>query len=152
VVGVDGTGLTLAHEDGQPRWVAVSDAAMELLEQIQHDFGEGPCLAAFAEDWTGPGTTSMSGSGPPTSATTLPTSASGSPTNATTSPTNATAMPTRATEPPAIPNSAVGGTGRQQGTSCRARMAGCDVGRHPERGAVRLSPGEQTVGAASTKE
>jgi hypothetical protein len=50
VVGVDGTGLTLVHEDGQPRWVAVSDAAMELLEQIQHDFGEGPCLAAFAQD------------------------------------------------------------------------------------------------------
>ena len=25
VVGVDGTGLTLAHEDGRPRWVAVSD-------------------------------------------------------------------------------------------------------------------------------
>jgi signal transduction protein with GAF and PtsI domain len=50
VVGVDGTGLTLAHEDGRPRWVAVSDAAMELLEEVQHDFGEGPCLAAFAED------------------------------------------------------------------------------------------------------
>jgi GAF domain-containing protein len=50
VVGVDGTGLTLAHEDGQSRWVAVSDAAMELLEQVQHDLGEGPCLAAFAED------------------------------------------------------------------------------------------------------
>jgi GAF domain-containing protein len=50
VVGVDGTGLTLAYEDGRPRWVAVSDAAMELLEQVQHDFGEGPCLAAFAED------------------------------------------------------------------------------------------------------
>jgi len=50
VVGVDGTGLTLAHEDGQPRWVAVSDAAMELLEQVQHDFGEGPCLLAYAED------------------------------------------------------------------------------------------------------
>ena len=50
VVGVDGTGLTLAHEDGRPRWVAVSDAAMELLEQVQHDFGEGPCLAAYAED------------------------------------------------------------------------------------------------------
>jgi hypothetical protein len=41
VVGVDGTGLTLVHEDGRPRWVAVSDAAMELLEQIQHDVGEG---------------------------------------------------------------------------------------------------------------
>jgi ANTAR domain-containing protein/GAF domain-containing protein len=50
VVGVDGTGLTLAHEDGRPRWVAVSDAAMELLEQIQHDFGEGPSLVAYAED------------------------------------------------------------------------------------------------------
>src|SRR4029453_4644846 len=49
VGGVDGTGLSLAPEDGQPRWVAVSDAAMELLEQVQHDFGEGPCLAAFAE-------------------------------------------------------------------------------------------------------
>ena len=23
---------------------------MELLEQVQHDFGEGPCLAAFAQD------------------------------------------------------------------------------------------------------
>ncbi|MDF2745295.1 MAG: transcription antitermination regulator [Actinomycetia bacterium] len=50
VVGVDGTGVTLAHEDGRPRWVAVSDAAMELPEQVQHDLGEGPCLAAFAED------------------------------------------------------------------------------------------------------
>ena len=50
VVGVDGAGMTLAHEHGPPRWVAVSDAAMELLEQAQHDFGEGPCLLAYAED------------------------------------------------------------------------------------------------------
>ena len=50
VVGVDGTGLTLTSEDGQPRWVAATDAAMQLLEEVQHDFGEGPCLAAFAED------------------------------------------------------------------------------------------------------
>jgi GAF domain-containing protein len=50
VVRVDGAGLTLVHEDGRPRWVAVSDAAMELLEEIQHDFGEGPCVAAYAED------------------------------------------------------------------------------------------------------
>jgi GAF domain-containing protein len=50
VVRVDGAGLTLVHEDGRPQWVAVSDAAMELLEQIQHDFREGPCLAAYAED------------------------------------------------------------------------------------------------------
>jgi ANTAR domain len=32
----------LVHEDGLPRWVAATDAAMELLAQIQHDFGEGP--------------------------------------------------------------------------------------------------------------
>jgi hypothetical protein len=50
VVGVDGTGLTLTCEDGLPRWVAVSDAAMQLLEEVQHDLGEGPCLVAFAED------------------------------------------------------------------------------------------------------
>ena len=50
VVGVDGTGLTLTSEDGQPRWVATTDAAMQLLEEVQHDFGEGPCLAAFTED------------------------------------------------------------------------------------------------------
>jgi GAF domain-containing protein len=50
VVGVDGSGLTLAHEDGLSRWVAVSDAAMELLEQVQFAFGEGPCLLAYTED------------------------------------------------------------------------------------------------------
>src|SRR5215218_5429705 len=50
VVEVDGAGLTLAHEDGPPRWVATTDRAMELLEQIQRDFGEGPCLVAYAED------------------------------------------------------------------------------------------------------
>jgi ANTAR domain-containing protein/GAF domain-containing protein len=50
VVGADGTGLTLTCEDGQPRWVATTDAAMQLLEEVQHDFGEGPCLLAYAED------------------------------------------------------------------------------------------------------
>jgi GAF domain-containing protein len=50
VVGVDGTGLTLTCEDGLPRWVAATDAAMRLLEEVQHDFSEGPCLAAFTED------------------------------------------------------------------------------------------------------
>jgi GAF domain-containing protein len=52
VVGVDGTGLTLVHEDGLPKWVAVTDAAMQLLEEVQHDFGQGPCLLAYAEDRT----------------------------------------------------------------------------------------------------
>jgi hypothetical protein len=30
--------------------VAATDAAMELLEQVHHDMGEGPCVVAFAED------------------------------------------------------------------------------------------------------
>jgi ANTAR domain/GAF domain len=47
---VDGAGLTLVHADGPPRWVAATDAAMELLEQVQHDFAEGPCLQAYTED------------------------------------------------------------------------------------------------------
>ena len=47
---VDGVGLTVVHEDGPPRWVAATDAAMELLEQVQHDFGEGPCLQAYSQD------------------------------------------------------------------------------------------------------
>jgi hypothetical protein len=32
--------------------VAVTDAAMQLLEEVQHDFGEGPYLLAYAEDRT----------------------------------------------------------------------------------------------------
>ena len=50
VLEVDGAGLTLVHEDGPPRWVAATDAAMELLEEVQHDFGEGPYLQAYAQD------------------------------------------------------------------------------------------------------
>jgi GAF domain-containing protein len=50
VVRVDGAGLTLAHQGGAPRWVAVSDAAMELLEQVQQDVADGPCVAAWAQD------------------------------------------------------------------------------------------------------
>jgi hypothetical protein len=34
VVGVDGTGLTLVHDDGPPRGVAITDAAMQLLEEV----------------------------------------------------------------------------------------------------------------------
>jgi GAF domain-containing protein len=50
VLGVDGAGLTLVHEDDPPGWVAATDAAMELLEQVQHDFEEGPYLQAYAQD------------------------------------------------------------------------------------------------------
>jgi len=37
ILEVDGAGLTLVQEDGRPRWVAATDAAMELLQQIQHE-------------------------------------------------------------------------------------------------------------------
>jgi GAF domain-containing protein len=50
LLAVDGAGLTLVHVDGPPRWVAATDAAMELLEQVQHDFGEGPSLEAYTHD------------------------------------------------------------------------------------------------------
>jgi GAF domain-containing protein len=50
ILEVDGAGLTLVQEDGPPRWVAATDAAMELLQQVQHDFGEGPYLQAYAQD------------------------------------------------------------------------------------------------------
>jgi hypothetical protein len=50
VLEVDGAGLTLVHADGPPRWVAATDAAMELLAQVQHDFGEGPYLQAYTQD------------------------------------------------------------------------------------------------------
>ncbi|HEY6709551.1 MAG TPA: GAF and ANTAR domain-containing protein [Actinomycetota bacterium] len=50
VLEVDGAGLTLIHENGPPRWVAATDAAMELLERVQHDFGEGPYLEAYDQD------------------------------------------------------------------------------------------------------
>jgi len=50
ILEVDGAGLTLVQEDGPPRWVAATDAAMELLQQVQHDFGEGPYLQAYTQD------------------------------------------------------------------------------------------------------
>jgi GAF domain-containing protein len=50
ILEVDGAGLTLVQEDGPPRWVAATDAAMELLAQVQHEFGEGPYLQAYTQD------------------------------------------------------------------------------------------------------
>jgi GAF domain-containing protein len=50
VLEVDGAGLTLVHADGPPRWVAATDAAMELLVEVQRDFGDGPYLQAYAQD------------------------------------------------------------------------------------------------------
>jgi GAF domain-containing protein len=48
--GVDGAGLMLADEEGALHWVTVTNPDAQLLEQVQGEFGEGPCLIAFGED------------------------------------------------------------------------------------------------------
>jgi hypothetical protein len=65
---VDGAGLTLVHADGPPRWVAATDAAMELLAQVQHDFGEGPIcrpMPRTGRSWSRTWGPRRSGSGSP---------------------------------------------------------------------------------------
>jgi GAF domain-containing protein len=47
---VDGAGLMLLGEDGNLRYVAASDAPGRMLESLQEQFGEGPCVDAFLED------------------------------------------------------------------------------------------------------
>jgi GAF domain-containing protein len=39
----------LAGEDGQPGSLVTTDAVAELLEQVQQDLEEGPCVAAYTE-------------------------------------------------------------------------------------------------------
>jgi hypothetical protein len=81
----------LAIEDARVR--AAEARAREAVHALQ---AGRPSWPDAAPPWTGPRTTWMRGSGPPTSATT--------------SPTNASASPTRATGPQTTPSSAVGGT------------------------------------------
>ncbi|HEY2960430.1 MAG TPA: GAF and ANTAR domain-containing protein [Actinomycetota bacterium] len=45
--GVDGAGLMLLATDDHLRYVAASDERGRLLEKIQEQVGEGPCLVAF---------------------------------------------------------------------------------------------------------
>ena len=47
---VDGAGLMLLGEDGSLRYVAASDEPGRMLESLQEQFGEGPCVDAFLED------------------------------------------------------------------------------------------------------
>jgi GAF domain-containing protein len=49
VFQVDGASLALEHEDGSLRWVVVTDGAAGLMEDAQHDLGEGPGLVAYAD-------------------------------------------------------------------------------------------------------
>jgi GAF domain-containing protein len=47
VLATDGVGLMLGDENGHLRSTVTTDAVAELLEQVQADFGEGPCLTAY---------------------------------------------------------------------------------------------------------
>jgi GAF domain-containing protein len=46
-LAADGVGLMLVGEDDRPRTAVSTDAVAELLEKVQEDFEEGPCLTAF---------------------------------------------------------------------------------------------------------
>ena len=50
VFGVDGAGLMLLSEDGVLRYVVASDEPGRMLEALQEQFGEGPCVDAFLDD------------------------------------------------------------------------------------------------------
>jgi GAF domain-containing protein len=47
---VDGAGLMLADGDGVLRYVVASDEPGRMLEAVQEQVGEGPCVDAFLED------------------------------------------------------------------------------------------------------
>ena len=50
LLGVDGAGLMLLSADGVLRYVAASDEPGRMLEALQEQFGEGPCVDAFLAD------------------------------------------------------------------------------------------------------
>jgi GAF domain-containing protein len=45
----DGAGLMLVDADGRLRWASASDERAQAAEDNQELFGQGPCMAAFAE-------------------------------------------------------------------------------------------------------
>ncbi len=50
VFDVDGAGLMLLSEDGVLRYSTASDKPGRMLESLQEQFGEGPCVDAFLTD------------------------------------------------------------------------------------------------------
>ena len=50
VFAVDGAGLLLLDEGGVLRYTAASDEPGRMLESLQEQFGEGPCVDAFLND------------------------------------------------------------------------------------------------------
>ena len=50
VFGVTGAGLMLVDEQSGLRYVAATDDAAEVLEQVQEQAGAGPCMESFVND------------------------------------------------------------------------------------------------------
>ncbi len=50
VFGVTGAGLMLVDEQSGLRYVAATDEAAEVLEQVQEQAGAGPCVESFVND------------------------------------------------------------------------------------------------------
>src|SRR5689334_20583602 len=50
VFGITGAGLMLVDEVSGLRYVAATDATAEVLEQVQEQFGAGPCVESFVND------------------------------------------------------------------------------------------------------
>jgi len=50
VFDVDGAGLMLIGEGGVLRYIAASDEPGRMLEMLQEQIGEGPCIDAFLDD------------------------------------------------------------------------------------------------------
>jgi GAF domain-containing protein len=50
VFGITGAGLMLVDEVSGLRYVAATDEVAEALEQIQEQFGAGPCIESFVND------------------------------------------------------------------------------------------------------
>jgi GAF domain-containing protein len=49
---VDGSGLMIADEQNDLHYLAASDGPSHLLEQVQSETGEGPCVEAFVHNHT----------------------------------------------------------------------------------------------------
>src|SRR4029078_74148 len=45
--GLSGSGLMLADEHGELRYVASTDARSHLLEEVQIETGQGPCIESY---------------------------------------------------------------------------------------------------------
>src|ERR1700678_1000546 len=51
VTGMSGAGIMLMSGDVPRGSLCTSDAVSDLIEQLQFELGEGPCVDAYQQDW-----------------------------------------------------------------------------------------------------